>query len=94
LWHAELFAFTKAIDDSAKARGPVGARVSYRMNAKGEYVVALIFESFERVRDRGVRRRWSFGRRASQSPAMLQSRVRPDWPVDENWPPQLLVPTA
>ena len=37
-----------AIDDLAKARGLVGARVAYKLNAKGEHVVALIFTGFER----------------------------------------------
>jgi hypothetical protein len=34
-----------AIDQLAKARGLVGARVAYKMNAAGEHVVALIFPS-------------------------------------------------
>jgi len=36
-----------AIDDLAKARGLVGARVAYKRNARGEHVVALIFSAFE-----------------------------------------------
>jgi hypothetical protein len=36
-----------AIDDLAKAKGLVGARVAYKLNARGEHVVALIFSSFE-----------------------------------------------
>ncbi len=41
-------ALMNAIDELAKARGLVGARVAYKRNAKGEHVVALIFEAFER----------------------------------------------
>jgi hypothetical protein len=36
-----------AVEDLAKARELVGARVAYKMNARGEHVVALIFASFE-----------------------------------------------
>lgn len=41
-------ALMHAVEELAKARGVVGARVAYKMNAKGEHVVALIFTSFER----------------------------------------------
>jgi hypothetical protein len=41
-------ALMNAIDELAKARGVAGARVAYKMNAKGEHVVALIFSSFAR----------------------------------------------
>lgn len=41
-------ALMNAIDELAKARGLVGARVAYKVNARGEHVVALIFQSFER----------------------------------------------
>jgi hypothetical protein len=41
-------ALMNAIDELAKTRGLVGARVAYKMNARGEHVVALIFSSFER----------------------------------------------
>jgi hypothetical protein len=41
-------ALMNAIDELAKARGLVGARVAYKRNARGEHVVALIFQSFER----------------------------------------------
>ncbi|HWW87221.1 MAG TPA: hypothetical protein VNZ26_26670 [Vicinamibacterales bacterium] len=41
-------ALMNAIDELAKARGLAGARVAYKMNARGEHVVALIFSSFER----------------------------------------------
>jgi hypothetical protein len=34
-----------AVDELAQARGIVGARVAYKMNAAGEHVVALIFPS-------------------------------------------------
>jgi hypothetical protein len=37
-----------AIDEIAKGRGLVGARVPYKVNAAGEHVMALIFSSFER----------------------------------------------
>jgi hypothetical protein len=36
-----------AIEQLAKDKGLVGARVAYKRNAKGEHVVALIFESFQ-----------------------------------------------
>jgi hypothetical protein len=39
-------ALMNAIDDLAKAKGLVGARVSYKVNAHGEHVVALIFSLF------------------------------------------------
>ena len=32
----------------AKARGVAGGRVAYKMNARGEHVVALILSGFER----------------------------------------------
>ena len=41
-------AIMNAIDELAKTRGLVGARVAYKMNARGEHVVALIFSSFRR----------------------------------------------
>jgi hypothetical protein len=41
-------ALMNAIDEIAKSRGLVGARVAYKLNARGEHVVALIFQSFER----------------------------------------------
>ena len=41
-------ALMNAIDDLAKARGVAGARVAYKVNARGEHVVALIFTGFER----------------------------------------------
>jgi hypothetical protein len=37
-----------AVDELAKARGLVGARVAYKRNDRGEHVVALIFQSFGR----------------------------------------------
>jgi hypothetical protein len=37
-----------AVEELAKARGVAGARVAYKMNAKSEHLVALIFSSFER----------------------------------------------
>jgi hypothetical protein len=40
-------ALMNAIDELAKAKGLVGWRVAYKRNAKGEHVVALIFQSFE-----------------------------------------------
>jgi len=40
-------AVMNAIDDLAKAKGLVGWRVAYKLNAKGEHVVALIFTGFE-----------------------------------------------
>lgn len=40
-------ALMTAIDELAQARGLVGARVAYKLNARGEHVVALIFASFE-----------------------------------------------
>ena len=42
-------ALMNAIGELAKSRGLVGARVAYKRNARGEHVVALIFESFERT---------------------------------------------
>ncbi len=36
-------ALMNEIDDLAKARNLVGARVAYKVNARGEHVVALIF---------------------------------------------------
>ncbi len=36
----------RVIGELAKERGLVRARVAYKRNAKGEHVVALIFESF------------------------------------------------
>jgi hypothetical protein len=39
-------ALMHAIRDLASARGLVGARVAYKVNARGEHVVALIFSSF------------------------------------------------
>jgi hypothetical protein len=41
-------ALMHAIEDLAKARGLAGARVAYKVNARGEHVVALIFTGFER----------------------------------------------
>jgi hypothetical protein len=41
-------ALMNAIDELAKARGLAGARVAYKMNARGEHVVALIFTGFDR----------------------------------------------
>jgi len=41
-------ALMNAIDEIAKGRGLVGARVPYKVNAAGEHVMALIFSSFER----------------------------------------------
>jgi hypothetical protein len=41
-------ALMNAIEELAKARGIAGARVAYKVNAKGEHLVALIFSSFER----------------------------------------------
>jgi hypothetical protein len=41
-------ALMHAIEDLAKTRGLVGARVAYKMNAQGQHVVAVIFESFSR----------------------------------------------
>jgi hypothetical protein len=41
-------ALMHAMQDLATARGLVGARVAYKMNARGEHVVALIFLSFSR----------------------------------------------
>jgi hypothetical protein len=38
-------ALMSAIDELAKVRGIVGARVAYKQNAAGEHVVALIFPS-------------------------------------------------
>ena len=35
-----------SVDELAKARDLVGARVAYKVNARGEHVVALIFLSF------------------------------------------------
>jgi hypothetical protein len=42
-------ALRRAIEDLAKARELVGARVGYKVNARGEHVVALIFESLKRT---------------------------------------------
>jgi hypothetical protein len=42
-------ALMNAIDELAKQRGLVAARVAYKLNARGEHVVALIFSSFERT---------------------------------------------
>ncbi len=41
-------ALMNAISDLAKARNLVGARVAYKMNARGEHVVAIIFAGFQR----------------------------------------------
>jgi hypothetical protein len=41
-------AIMNAVEELAKARDLAGARVAYKMNAKGEHVVALIFTGFER----------------------------------------------
>ena len=41
-------ALMNAVDELAKGRGLVGARVAYKRNAKGEHVVALIFTGFDR----------------------------------------------
>jgi hypothetical protein len=40
-------ALMNAIDELAKDKGLVGARVAYKRNARGEHVVALIFSAFE-----------------------------------------------
>jgi len=40
-------ALMNAIDELARIRGLVGARVAYKRNAHGEHVVALIFSTFE-----------------------------------------------
>ncbi len=37
------------IEELARARELVGARVAYKRNAKGEHVVALIFQGFKRT---------------------------------------------
>ncbi|HEX4338217.1 MAG TPA: hypothetical protein VH062_20070 [Polyangiaceae bacterium] len=36
----------RAVEDLAKTKGLVGARVAYKVNAQSEHVVALIFVSF------------------------------------------------
>jgi hypothetical protein len=41
-------ALMHAIEDLAKGRGLVDARVAYKRNARGQHVVALIFSSFSR----------------------------------------------
>lgn len=41
-------AVMRAIEELAEARRLAGARVAYKRNAKGEHVVALIFEGFKR----------------------------------------------
>jgi hypothetical protein len=41
-------AVMRAIEELAQARRLTGARVAYKRNAKGEHVVALIFEGFKR----------------------------------------------
>jgi hypothetical protein len=41
-------ALMTAVGELAKARGVADARVAYKVNAKGEHVVALIFTGFER----------------------------------------------
>jgi hypothetical protein len=41
-------ALMNAVDELAKERGLAGARVAYKVNARGEHVVALIFTGFER----------------------------------------------
>jgi hypothetical protein len=41
-------ALMNAVEELAKARGLAGARIAYKMNARGEHVVALIFTGFER----------------------------------------------
>jgi hypothetical protein len=35
------------IAESARSRGLRGARVAYKQNARGEHVIALIFEGFQ-----------------------------------------------
>jgi len=41
-------ALMSAVGELAKSRGCVGACVAYKMNARGEHVVAVIFGGFER----------------------------------------------
>ena len=42
-------ALMHAVEELAKTKGLVGARVAYKRNAKGEHVVALIFDAFKPV---------------------------------------------
>jgi hypothetical protein len=41
-------ALMRQVEELAQVRGLIGARVAYKRNAKGEHVVALIFEGFKR----------------------------------------------
>lgn len=41
-------ALMRAVDALAKAHHLAQARVAYKLNAKGEHVVAIIFTGFER----------------------------------------------
>jgi hypothetical protein len=41
-------AIMRQFEELAKARGLIGVSVAYKMNARGEHVVALIFSSFSK----------------------------------------------
>jgi hypothetical protein len=41
-------ALMTAIEQVVKERGLVGAPVAYKRNARGQHVVAVVFDSFER----------------------------------------------
>jgi hypothetical protein len=40
-------ALMHAVEELARAKGLVGARVAHKRNAQGQHVVALIFEGFK-----------------------------------------------